>query len=61
MMNSSHTPNLLQQWAILPEWAIGSFIGIVTAIAGMLAFAWLKDHRGILMTKNRGFARRRQN
>ena len=36
-MNSSHTPMLHQQWAILPEWAIGTVVGFVVVTIGAIA------------------------
>lgn len=50
-MNSSHTPNLAQQWAIFPEWAIASVMGIAVAIAGTVAFFRFRDQGTALMTK----------
>lgn len=51
MFNSSHTPTLLQKWAILPEWAIASVLGVATVLIGALLYVGLKDKAVVLMLK----------
>lgn len=51
MFNSSHTPTLLQKWAILPEWAIASMFGIATVLIGAFLYLGLRDKVIVLMLK----------
>ena len=48
-MNSSHTPMLPQQWAILPEWAIGTVVGFVVVTIGAIAYFGGRDRLAIFM------------